>query len=52
MMWQLQDYLNYLLGADGSNLVFAILCLWAVTGRWPVLCAVVTALVHLALVLM
>ncbi len=49
MMWQLQALLAYLTGPEGSNLIFALLCLWAATGRRLGTCAILSALVYLGL---
>jgi len=51
MMWQLQELLAFLMGPEGTNLIFALLCLWAATGRGGRWCAGTTALLHLLLIL-
>lgn len=56
MMWYVQlviDYVGMMLAQDASlNAVFACLALWAGFGRSPRVCAVLTALVHLILLML
>lgn len=55
MMWYVQFFIEWagmLLAQDVvANAVFACLVLWAAFGRSPRVCAVVTALVHLVLMM-
>lgn len=55
MMWHLQLFIEWageILAQDvDPNAVFACLALWAGFGRSPRVCAVLTALVHLILVM-
>jgi hypothetical protein len=58
-MWQVQyvvdwsfEWLQVLIQAEAdANLIFALLCLWAATGRGGCWCAGTTALMHLLLIL-
>ena len=54
-MWYLQLFIEWagaMLAQDaGSNVVFACLVLWTAFGRSPRVCAVLTALVHLFLMM-
>ena len=56
MMWYLQPSVEALLfwlcSDQGTNFGFAILCLWAATGRQAHWCALVGAAIHVALAFM
>ena len=55
MMWYVQlfiEWVSAMLAQDMAlNAVFACLTLWAAFGRSPRVCAVLTALVHLILMM-